>query len=59
MARELARLTSEGTGEPDVAPHCLGEELFFDGAGHLNARGRAVQTDNVAAAIARHLRETG
>ncbi|MDJ0978404.1 MAG: hypothetical protein QNI87_07695 [Erythrobacter sp.] len=55
MARELARLTNADAPVPDTAPFCLPPPLFFDGAGHLNARGRAIQTDNVARAIARYL----
>ena len=59
MAQDLARLTTGPASAPDVSPHCLGEELFFDGAGHLNARGREIQTAAVAAAIERYLSQPG
>jgi len=62
MARELATLTARGAQRdavgPDLAPFCLPPEMFFDGAGHLNGRGRVVQTANVARAISRHLERT-
>ncbi|MDY7096641.1 MAG: hypothetical protein SXU28_00740 [Pseudomonadota bacterium] len=57
LASELSASTS-GAKERrtiDTAPYCLSDDLFFDGAGHLNAKGRAIHTANVAEAIRRHL----
>jgi hypothetical protein len=56
---ELGRLTTGGPVMRDVttemARFCLASDLFFDGAGHLNATGRIVQTESVAAHLAIYL----
>jgi len=41
--------------ETEMAPFCLASDLFFDGAGHLDADGRALHTGNVARQIKRFL----
>ena len=58
----LEQLGSMTTGAPvmvdvetEMTRFCLSSELFFDGAGHLNADGRKVQTENVAAHLAEFL----
>jgi hypothetical protein len=39
----------------EMASFCLASDLFFDGAGHLDADGRALHTGNVAGNIERFL----
>ncbi|KPP95473.1 hypothetical protein [Erythrobacter sp. HL-111] len=57
--RALGALTSGGPVMKDIAAEtgafCLAPDLFFDGAGHLGAAGRALHTGNVAGHIRRFL----
>lgn len=61
--RELGKLTTNGPVMQDVTAEmeafCLASELFFDGAGHLDADGRALHTGNVARQIERFLARRG
>ena len=59
LARELGAINPRSPVLRDIdtemARFCLAPEMFFDGAGHLNAEGRKVQTDSVAHHLALYL----
>lgn len=54
IAAQLSALSTADFVQHDLERFCLPAELFFDGAGHLNRDGRAVQTENVRAALAKY-----
>ena len=47
----LAQLSTVEVPTYDFETYCFAHDLFFDGAGHLNRRGRLIQTENVRRAI--------
>lgn len=54
----FARISSMNRGRlppQDIRKYCLAEQLFYDGPGHLNGRGRALQTENVREQLALYL----
>lgn len=59
MVDQLSTLTTSRAEAPKMDQFCLAPPLFFDGAGHLNERGRVIQTENVRRAIADHMRRGG
>jgi hypothetical protein len=63
LHRALGELTTGGPVMRDIAAEmgafCLAPDLFFDGAGHLDAEGRALHTGNVARQIDRFLAREG
>lgn len=55
MVGRLSALTTIKSEQYDIDRFCLTSDLFFDGAGHLNRKGRAIQTENVRRALAQAL----